>query len=168
MLEIGTARGGTLFLLCRAAHDEALIISLDLPYGRNGGGFPRWKESTYRPLPSPGRSWSCSGETRTIRASFAAVEKLLAGRKLDFIMIDGDHSYEGVRQDFEMYSRLLAPGGMIALHDVVENRGDPSIDVSRFWAEIAARYDSEEIVHDVNQGRLGIGLVRPAGSGLAA
>ena len=168
VLEIGTARGGTLFLLCRAAHDEALIISLDLPYGRNGGGFPRWKEKTYQTFAKPGQQLVLQRGNSHDPASFAAVETLLAGRKLDFIMIDGDHSYEGVRQDFEMYSRLLAPGGMIALHDVVENRGDPSIDVSRFWAEIAARYDSEEIVHDVNQGRLGIGLVRPAGSGLAA
>ena len=55
VLEIGTARGGTLFLLCRAAHDEALVISLDLPYGRNGGGFPRWKEKTYQTFAKPGQ-----------------------------------------------------------------------------------------------------------------
>lgn len=168
VLEIGTARGGTLFLLCQAAHEAATIISLDLPFGRNGGGFPRWKEKTYRSFARPGQRLVLLRGNSHDAASLAAVEAVLAGRKLDFVMIDGDHSYDGVRQDYETYSRLLAPGGVIALHDVLPNRTDPSIDVSRFWTEIAARHDSEEIVHDADQGHLGIGLVRPAGPSPAA
>lgn len=164
VLEIGTARGGSLFLLCQAARDDAMIISLDLPYGRNGGGFPAWKEATYRTFAKPGQWLVLLRGNSHDPESFARVEQVLAGRKLDFILIDGDHSCDGVRTDFEMYSRLLAPGGMIALHDVLENRFDPSIDVHRFWSEIANRYNSEEIVDDVNQGQFGIGLVRFAES----
>ena len=98
---------------------------------------------------------------------FARVAAALAGQGLDFILIDGDHSYEGVRRDFETYSGLLAPGGMIALHDILENPSDPTIDVHLFWQEIAGRYQTEEIVHDPGQGKLGIGLVRFA-AGLPA
>lgn len=36
----------------------------------------------------------------------------------DFIFIDGDHSYDGVRRDFEMYKRLLSKRGVIAFHDI--------------------------------------------------
>lgn len=36
---------------------------------------------------------------------------------LDFIFIDGDHSFEGVSKDFELYSKILSPHGIIALHD---------------------------------------------------
>lgn len=36
---------------------------------------------------------------------------------LDFIFIDGDHSFKGVCKDFEMYSKKLSPHGIIALHD---------------------------------------------------
>ena len=37
--------------------------------------------------------------------------------KLDFIFIDGDHSYEGVKKDFELYSQLLTDKGIIIIHD---------------------------------------------------
>ena len=37
--------------------------------------------------------------------------------KIDFLFIDGDHSYEGVKSDFELYSKILAPNGIIMLHD---------------------------------------------------
>ena len=33
---------------------------------------------------------------------------------LDLLFIDGDHSYEGVRQDYKMYSKLVRDGGLIA------------------------------------------------------
>ena len=39
------------------------------------------------------------------------------GIKPEFIMVDGDHSYEGVRQDAELYYDLLAPGGIMVFHD---------------------------------------------------
>jgi hypothetical protein len=37
--------------------------------------------------------------------------------KIDFLFIDGDHSYEGVKRDFELYSTLMNPKGIIVLHD---------------------------------------------------
>jgi hypothetical protein len=37
--------------------------------------------------------------------------------KLDFIFIDGDHSYDGVKKDFELYSQLLTDKGIIIIHD---------------------------------------------------
>ena len=39
MMEIGTARGGSLFCWAQLAHPEALLLSLDLPGGRWGGGY---------------------------------------------------------------------------------------------------------------------------------
>jgi predicted O-methyltransferase YrrM len=36
---------------------------------------------------------------------------------VDFIFIDGNHSYEGLRADWEAWRPLVAPGGIVALHD---------------------------------------------------
>jgi predicted O-methyltransferase YrrM len=36
----------------------------------------------------------------------------------DFIFIDGDHTYNGVKKDFEMYKNLLSPRGVIGFHDI--------------------------------------------------
>ena len=43
LLEIGTASGGTLFLLTRVAAPDAQLFSVDLPDGPFGGGYPAWK-----------------------------------------------------------------------------------------------------------------------------
>ncbi len=38
-------------------------------------------------------------------------------RSIEFLWIDGDHSYEGAKMDFDFYSPLVVDGGLIAFHD---------------------------------------------------
>jgi hypothetical protein len=40
--------------------------------------------------------------------------------KIDLLFIDGDHSYEGVKRDFDLYSQILSPNGIIIIHDTDE------------------------------------------------
>ncbi len=47
-MEIGTAKGGTLFLFSKLASKNSLIISVDLPNGKFGGGYPMWKIPLYK------------------------------------------------------------------------------------------------------------------------
>ena len=42
----------------------------------------------------------------------------------DFVFIDGDHSYEGLKGDWEGWAPLVKSGGIIALHDSVDS-GEP-------------------------------------------
>ena len=44
--------------------------------------------------------------------------------KIDYLHIDADHSYEGVKKDFELYSKLLNPNGIISIHDTDQNYHD--------------------------------------------
>jgi hypothetical protein len=37
--------------------------------------------------------------------------------KIDYLHIDGDHSYEGVKKDFELYSTIMSENGIITIHD---------------------------------------------------
>lgn len=56
----------------------------------------------------------------------------VSDRTYQFLLIDGDHSYEGVKKDFEMYTPLVEPGGYVLLHDTHNiNEGVP-----QFWEEI--------------------------------
>lgn len=41
--------------------------------------------------------------------------------KIDLLFIDGDHTYEGVKKDFDLYSNLLSDHGIIMIHDTDEN-----------------------------------------------
>jgi len=56
ILEIGTAGGGTLFIWCRLGSEDATIISIDLPGGPFGGGYPLWRGVLYKYFRKPGRS----------------------------------------------------------------------------------------------------------------
>lgn len=50
--------------------------------------------------------------------AFKKLEQMFdAGNLPELIFIDGDHSYEGVRQDIHDYYQLLAPGGIMLFHD---------------------------------------------------
>jgi hypothetical protein len=41
--------------------------------------------------------------------------------KIDLLFIDGDHSYEGVKTDFDLYSKILSDNGVIIIHDTDPN-----------------------------------------------
>lgn len=158
LLEIGTAKGGSLFLFCQAAADDATVVSIDLPLGRNGGGYPAWKAPIYKKFVKPGQRLELLRTSSHLPVSRDQARAIAPGG-YDLIMIDGDHSYEGVKIDFELYSPLLAPGGVIVLHDILNNRFDPEIEVDRLWNEIKPRYETLEIVDSYDQGNLGIGVV---------
>jgi hypothetical protein len=60
----------------------------------------------------------------------------LRDKKVDFLFIDADHSYEGIKKDFEMYSLLVRKGGIIAFHDIVPS-GYPTL--HKFWNEVKVK-----------------------------
>jgi predicted O-methyltransferase YrrM len=43
-------------------------------------------------------------------------------KNIDFLFIDGDHSVDGCRFDFEHYATDLKPGGFLAFHDYYPER----------------------------------------------
>ncbi|HYE20340.1 MAG TPA: class I SAM-dependent methyltransferase [Tepidisphaeraceae bacterium] len=158
VLEIGTARGGTLFALTRVADPAAFLISLDLPGGRWGGGYPWWKSKLYKSLALPGQRIELVRGNSHAPESFEAVKRLLGGERLDLLFIDGDHEYAGAKHDFEQYRTLVRPGGMIAFHDIADHPAGAGGDVPRLWREIRAGRDAREFVKDPNGG-YGIGVI---------
>jgi predicted O-methyltransferase YrrM len=47
VLEVGTANGGTSFLLSQVSHPDATIVSIDLPGGKFGEGYAIWRAPLY-------------------------------------------------------------------------------------------------------------------------
>jgi len=159
LMEIGTAQGGNLFMLARACTPNACVISLDLPGGEGGGGYPAWKTPIFRQILVPGqRAFFVRGDSHAME-TLERVAAILQGNKLDVLFIDGDHSYVGAKQDFERYKQLVRPGGIVAIHDIVPAKHHPEIEVSRLWTEIKAEHKVKEFVDDWHQDGMGIGMV---------
>jgi len=146
ILEVGTCGGGTLFLLTRVAAEDAHIISLDLPMGQFGGGYPLWKIPLFRSFRLPGQRLDLVRADSHTPESLAKVKGLLGGEQLDFLFIDADHTYKGVKQDYEMYSPLVKPGGLVGFHDIKSRPNDEkTMDVERLWNEVKAGHEFKEI-----------------------
>jgi predicted O-methyltransferase YrrM len=140
VLEIGTFRGGTSFLFYKLLGANVTTIDLKIPI------FLRLI-----------LSYKSNGKIRLIQGDSHSKETLkkVSDRKYDLLFIDGDHSYESVKKDFEMYSPLVREGGMVAFHDIFSKKG-----VNTFWNEIKNRCENKEIVNNAKKEPLGIGVLK--------
>jgi len=162
ILEIGTAWGGTLFLLTRVATPDAIIVSVDLPGGQFGGGYHPTRARLYRSFARDLQRLELVRADSHAQSTRARIQQLLGNRLLDFLLIDGDHSAAGVRADFSQYADFVRPGGTIAFHDIVPGESDRTGGVPELWRELRAQHPGavEEIVDDWDQRGFGIGLLR--------
>ena len=158
VLEIGTANGGTLFSFARLAADDATVLSVDLPHGKFGRGYPSWKIPVYESFAKKNQKIHLLREDSHSPATLEKVKKVLNGKKIDFLFIDADHVYEGVKQDFNQYKELVSDNGLIGFHDIAHNP-NPVYGVEKFWNEIKNDYKYHEFIHDKNQGGYGIGVL---------
>jgi len=158
-LEIGTWSGGTLFMTCRVADPDAMVISVDLPGGKFGGGYLWPRRFVYRKFAKNNQSLHLLRKDSHNSDTRGLVRSLLGDRSLDFLFIDGDHTYDGVRADFEMYAPLVRSGGIVAFHDIAKHPTQTRCEVDRFWNEIKLRYHYLEIIKDPLQGWAGIGVL---------
>lgn len=130
IVEVGAYAGGTLWAWEQLG---ARVIGVDLPPAGVATG-PQ--------LNDLGMTVIC-GDSHDP----STVDQLLTeldGDPIDMLFIDGDHTYEGVRADYELYSPLVRPGGIIGFHDICPHRGMPFIEVDKFWFTLLG--DKEEII----------------------
>lgn len=157
-LEIGTAFGGTLFCFCRILPQNSKIISIDLPNGYLGGGYPKWKLPIYKSFANKNQNlYLIRGNSRS-KTVISIIKKILNNEKLDFVFIDGDHRYNLVKKDFYIYKNFCKKGSIIAFHDILPDTIRKT-EVYKFWNEIKNQYKHKEIISNKNNKGFGIGLV---------
>jgi predicted O-methyltransferase YrrM len=151
VVEIGTARGGTFAAWCQLAQPDAVLVSIDLPGGAHGGGYSEQDAAHFAARAKPAQSLHFLRADSHAPETKAELVALLAGRPVDFLMIDGDHTYEGVACDYEMYGPLVAPGGVIAFHDILPHPQVPDCQVDCFWAELRATREHREFTDPADE-----------------
>lgn len=152
ILEIGTCNGGTLFIWSNLATE--CVITCDL-------NKSKIRDELYKSFPPAGSDCeviSLAGDSHQ-QTFFEKVRESLNGRTVDFLFIDGDHTEAGVRSDYNMYSPLVRPGGIIAFHDILEKQPVPDNQVYYFWEKIKQSTNTEEFVKDYAQTGFGIGII---------
>jgi predicted O-methyltransferase YrrM len=164
ILEIGTARGGTLYLWTQAASPDATLVSVDLPGGGFGGAYPPCRIPFYESFAGPGQKLHLLREDSHSPTTVHLVREILQDQSVDFLFIDGDHSYDGVQRDFTAYGPMVRPGGLIAFHDILPREDIPAIQVHQFWQEVKQTHVVQEIIGPEGSGKkVGIGLIYSEG-----
>lgn len=164
ILEIGTKYGGTFHIWSSINCGNGLNISIDMSDGGKHGGIIE-EEMDKRDLWFQGRFDNVhfirkDSHWDSTKHSLFLLLKLLGKENdtskwyecIDFLFIDGDHTKEGVAQDFDMYSPFVKKGGIVAFHDIVISDYHHSRDVyvGEFWNEIKTQYRHIEFVEEGN------------------
>jgi len=145
VLEIGTKDGGSLYHWLRLAAPDSTVVYVDFVFNTE---YEAWARSDTMLVPVQGNS-----HNKII------IDIANSYGPFDFVFIDGDHSYEGVKADFEAYGDAT----VVALHDICPFPDNKEIEVPDFWREIEPLYDTDEIIYDLSQGECGIGVIYPKG-----
>lgn len=128
ILEIGVHKGGFIETL-RTAFPEAHVVGVDLD-------FSHLEFTDFDAL---------LGDSH-LPSMRQAVYDLFKGESIDFLFIDGDHTYEGAKADFELYSSLVRDGGIIGFHDIAREPGQfEGVEVMRLFEELKTSCASVQI-----------------------
>ena len=159
IVEIGTSQGGTLYLFSRLVAPGGLVISIDKP--GEPGSVRAVMRSVYQTFgKSRGTKVIALDRDSHCSETHAELERLLAGRSIDLLFIDGDHRYEGVKADYLTYRQWVADNGIIALHDIAIREQHRTIQVPRFWQELKSSSLSYEEFVACPGNSPGIGIIR--------
>lgn len=152
ILEIGTERGGSMFVW-----DKISLPGKRISVDTCDSYTEEFRTNAFNKV---GRLNNITfiKENSHSKEAYNKVVKKLGGEKVDFLFIDGDHKYDGVKKDFEMYSPLVRDGGFIGFHDIIESDENKRTNtlVYKFWQELPAEKRMEKIVGGKNI--FGVGL----------
>ncbi len=114
LAEIGVWHGVTTLLLRGAMAPDGVLFAVD-PFPRGRLGFSAQKYIAEREV-----ARMRGGTVRWLRMTGAEAGRRLAAAAeapVELVFIDAEHTYQGLKGDWESWTPLVAPGGVVALHD---------------------------------------------------
>jgi O-antigen biosynthesis protein len=159
-VELGTFYGVSYCAFCQAVKEvgaETKCYAVDTWQGDPQGGFFGDEvlghlRNHHDPL--------YSGFSQLIQSNFEEAAGRFAEGSVDLLHIDGFHTYEAVRGDFETWLPKMSERGVVLFHDISVREKD--FGVWKFWDEIKARYPHYEVEYGYGLGLISTGSERPA------
>jgi len=154
-VELGTHSGNSYFAFCQAVDDESLstkCYAVDTWSGEEHAGF--YDETIFHKVNAHNQK-HYEKFSRLMRMTFDQANDYFTGGSIDLLHIDGLHTYEAVKHDFETWLPKLTPGAVVLFHDI--NVRERDFGVWKFWEELKEHYPNNlEFLHSHGLGVLQI------------
>jgi len=134
LVELGTHWGHSYFSFCQAvaeANISTKCYAVDTWKGDEHTGY--YGEDVFEQVDAHNKELYARF-SRLLRMSFDEAVVYFSDRSIDLLHIDGMHTYEAVKHDFETWLPKLAPGAIVLIHDT--NVREYGFGVWKFWEEI--------------------------------
>jgi GT2 family glycosyltransferase len=155
VVELGTYYGVSYLAFCQAVHRLGLdtrCYAVDTWQGDEHSGF--YGEEVFQELTKhhDGRYGHFS---QLVRSRFDEAVTHFDDRSIELLHIDGLHTFEAVRDDFEMWKPKLASRAVVLFHDT--NVRERKFGVYKLWRQLAEAHAHFEFLHGHGLGVLGLG-----------
>lgn len=153
LVELGTHSGNSYFSLCQSVAKAGIstkCYAVDTWQGDEHAG--QYSDEIFTQVNEHNQS-QYAGFSRLLRMNFDESVNYFTDESIELLHIDGLHTYEAVRHDFETWLPKLAPGAIVLFHDT--NVRERDFGVWKFWEELQALYPCNlEFVHSNGLGVL--------------
>ncbi|WP_207512316.1 glycosyltransferase family 2 protein [Longitalea luteola] len=138
VVELGVHTGTSYFAFCQAIkrlNINSTCYGVDMWTGDEHAGF--YSDEVYNKVAAYNNT-KYSRFSTLIRSTFDGAKDYFIDGSIDLLHIDGFHTYEAVKRDFETWLPKLSENAIVLFHDInVRERG---FGVFRFWDELKLRY----------------------------
>ena len=153
VVELGTFKGTSLFSFCQAVKDEKLdtkLFAVDTWQGDEHAGF--YGDGVFEGVKSIIGKYYSSVSVELLRKKFDEALNEFKDASIDVLHIDGLHTYEAVKHDFETWFPKVKDGGIILFHDISVVKDD--FGVYKLWHELKDDFKTIEFLHSYGLGVL--------------
>jgi len=155
-VELGTHFGFSYFVACETVRELGLstkCTAIDRWSGDKHAGF--YDDSVFDSVVSLNKKYK--NFSQLLRMTFLEARREIQ-EPIELLHIDGLHTYEAVKDDFETWLPKMSPNGIILLHDIHVRRSD--FGVYKLWEEIKVKFQTLEFVGSYGLGVVFLGEIR--------